>query len=336
MPWTPGAALPDPSGPGYPPPAGMPTVPGVAVRPSSWPRGSEPNGPVGPQPPGAAIRPLGNARPCEGAQVLARVPNNNVILSSDVLLGLDEFLSRNRDSKASAVDIEKQRVAVVREVTAGLDQIVAHLADPDPGSYVDPQRRVLIQQILHQQIERKLVFQDFLRTVPKEALPNVGQLVPSRVRADRIARKLLKAREGPIAQDLEWALRSHGSSLKHEQRMFLEEVIYGQWIRDKVKVDKNKEVTHGPDCSLGTRPMRRISTGRPEPSGKNSWSCSRSTPAARKPRTCWPRWETRCWPGRRWRTWPARISDGVTAAQGGLRDWTSQGSLASEELDRAV
>ena len=126
-------------------------------------------------------------------------------------------------------------------MTAGLDQLVAHLADPNPASFVDPARRQLIQQILRQQIERKLVFQDFLRGVQKEVLPKIEQSVNREFEQSELP-KLLK-QERPIAQDLEWTLRSHGTSLERQRQMFLEEVVYEQWINEKVKTPEARKTT---------------------------------------------------------------------------------------------
>jgi parvulin-like peptidyl-prolyl isomerase len=277
--------------------------------------------------------------PCESAQILVRLPND-VVLTSDVVAvtNIDDLLARNKDKNDKTSDAEavKQRAEIIREAQAGIGQLVAHLGDPDPGSFVDPPRRALIQQLLHQQIERKLIYQDFLLNgPPKEALPGIEQMIDREF--DRMQLPKLLKRENAVArQDLEWKLRAQGSSLERERRMFMEEVVSEQWMRDKVKDDKGEDPTHEQLLSWYQahlqefeKPARArwdelmVSFSKYNSSGEAYAAIAQmgnqvvlfGVPLAEVAR--------------------AR-SDGPTADQGGRRDWTTKGSLVSEELDRAL
>ena len=131
----------------------------------------------------------------------------------------------------------------MRELSVGIRQLIEHLGDPDPGSYVDSQHRALIQQLVRQQVERKLIYQDFLRTVPNDALPSVQQMVDRQFEQSELP-KLLEREGAQSRQDLEWKLRAAGSSLDREKRIFMEQAIAEEWIREQVKGPEKDEVTH--------------------------------------------------------------------------------------------
>ncbi|MGD0900199.1 MAG: peptidyl-prolyl cis-trans isomerase, partial [Thermoguttaceae bacterium] len=334
-----GPGAPNPWGNSSGNPAGPPTCPTAPPRPDTWPGGRPPAivpgtqpPPGGPYPPAAGRFPPADVKPCESAQILGRVPGD-VVLVSDLYAQADELLNRNKD-KIPAKDFEKQRAELVRELTAGIQQLVEHLGDPNPGSYVDASRRALIQQLLHQQIERKMIYQDFMRTVPKEALPNIEQMVNREFERMQLP-VLLKRENVQSREDLEWKLREHGSSLDREKRIFMEQAVAEQWIQQQVKGEKEVEITHEQMLawyqahladfekparaqweelmvSLGKYPRRGDAYAAVAAMGNQVLAGASLADVAR-----------------------AR-SDGPTAAKGGLRDWTSKGSLVSEELDRAL
>ena len=202
-----GPAPPGALGSGYVVP-GPSMPPSSPVRPDAWPGGPGPAAPIGPLPRPAAPYVPSPLLPCETAQTVARVPND-VVLTGDLFATLDELMGQNKD-KIPAADLAKQHADAVRELTAGVRQLLEHLGDADPISYVDPARRALIQQLLHRQVERKLIYQDYLRTVPKEALPNVEQMVTRQFEQTELP-KLLEREGAQSRQDLEWKLRARAA-----------------------------------------------------------------------------------------------------------------------------
>ncbi len=184
---------------------GAPTRPGEAIRPASWVGGMPPPSAGGMPPASAALaqQPAWGAIPCEEAQILARVATE-VVLSHDLFAAVDDLISRNKE-KLAADQIEKQRAALAEQVTAGLRQLLAHMNDPDPGSYVDPQQRALLVQLLGQQVEIKLIYQDFRRNIPAENLPHVEEQLGREFEQTGLP-DLMKREGVQTRQDLVWKL----------------------------------------------------------------------------------------------------------------------------------
>jgi parvulin-like peptidyl-prolyl isomerase len=342
---------------------GPPSQPGQSIRPSSWPGGS-PSGPnpgygvvpaqyVAPVPPGAyppvagiqpgmppqlarpQTPPVDDAKPCDNAQILARV-GTDVVLTGDVVGGIDEMLNRNKD-KIPAGQMEKQRAMMVTEATAGLGQLLAHMNEPKPGSFVDPNRRALIQQLLHQQIEVKMLYLDFRRTVPSEALPNIEAMLARQFEQSEL--KALMKRENVISQaDLEMKLREKGSSIDREKRMFSERTIGQQWIHDQLNKGKDgidEEVTH--DQMLEWYQAHLTEFDKPARARWEELTVSFAKfPTHDAAYAMLAQWGNQVLAGAALADVAKAHSDGLTAAQGGRRDWTTKGALASDALDRAL
>ncbi|MGA2065848.1 MAG: peptidylprolyl isomerase [Thermoguttaceae bacterium] len=306
--------------------------PNFPVRSDMWPGGGSGSaGMIGPLPRLGPYQP-GPLKPVETAQTLARVPND-VVQTGDLFAVLDELVAKNL-GKAPAAELEKQRVEAVRELTAGIRQLVEHLNDPDPGSYVDSARLALIQQLLHQQVERKLIYQDFLRTVPPEALPNVEQMVNRQFDQTELP-KLLRREDAESRQDLEWKLRARGSSLDREKRIFMERAVADEWVQEQIKGEKTQEVTHEQMLNWYQAHLKEF-----EKPARARWE--ELAVSLAKHRSSEEAYAAVAAMGNQVLAGApladvARArSDGPTADQGGLRDWTSQGSLVCEDLDRTL
>ena len=312
----------------YPPPAAG-QYPNPAASPatgySPMPPAGALGGPMQPQP-----APSADAVPCESAQVLARV-GNDVVLTSDVIAGIDDLIARNKD-KIPADQVEAQRKQVVQEVTAGIQQLLAHINEPNPGAQVDPQRRAIIQQLLRQQIETKLIYQDFRRTVPTEGLPNIEQALTRQF--DQTELKKLFSRENVQSRpDLEWKLRARGSSLDREKRMFMERVVSQQWIQEQIKFDK--EVTH--EQMLSWYQAHLVQFEKPARARWEELMASSSQYRSNEEAyAAVAQMGNQVLSGAPLAEVAKAQSAGPTAAKGGLRDWTTKGALTSEQVDRAL
>ena len=172
--------------------------------------------------PGGAVSgpPVAPARLCGGAQILGRV-GNEIVLTSDVVIGIDDMIA-NAKGRIPPDKVAEQRAALVQEVTAGIDAFNAHYLDPDPVKAMSLSQRGLINQLLRQQIDVKMIFQDFRKTVPKEALPSIEENVNRHFDENQL--KVLMKRENVVSRaDLENALHAKGSSLDREKRIFMEQ-----------------------------------------------------------------------------------------------------------------
>lgn len=356
MPFAPVSAASVTREPGYGIVPGAPSAPTESIRPASWPGAAPPAGATvypaptyypptpAPYPAGTPMSPAGpfgapmpqqpspsaDAAPCEGAQILARV-GTDVVLTSDVIAGIDDLISRNKD-KIPADQVENQRKQVVQEVMAGIRELLAHINEPSPGSQVDPQRRAILQQLIRQQIETKLIYQDFRRTVPAEGLPNIEQALTKQFEQTEV-KKLLKRENTESRQDLEWKLRARGSSLDREKRMFMERVVAQQWIQEQIKLDK--EVTH--EQMLSWYQGHLVEFEKP---ARARWEeLMAATSKYRSNEEAYAavaQMGNQVLSGAPLAEVAKAQSHGPTATTGGVREWTTKGALTSEQVDRAL
>ncbi len=295
------------------------------------------------QVPGGAMcgLPVGPAELCGGAQVLARV-GNDVILASDVyLFGIDDLMASAK-GRLPPEKFAEQRAAIVEEVMAGIRELNAHYQDPDPAKAVSLSHRGLLNQLVRQQVNVKLLYQDFLKTVPKEALPSIEENVRRYFEETQL--KVLMKRENVVSRaDLENALRAKGSSLDRERRNFGEQFVAQQWVHEKVKpvgeggekgTDKD-EVTHEEMRIWYQQHLKDF-----EQPAKARWEELMITfsrhPNRDEAYAAIAALGNRVLHGASLADVARSASEGPTARQGGQRDWTHQGSLSSEALDQAI
>jgi parvulin-like peptidyl-prolyl isomerase len=221
---------------------------------------------------------------------------------------------------------------LVQQIDVGVKQLMAHMNDPDPASFMDAPSRNVLNQLVRMQVETKLIYQDFRRTVPAENLPNIEQALTRSFEQTEL--KSLMKREGVEARpDLEYKLRAKGSSLDREKRIFMERAISQQWIHQQIKLDE--EITHEqmlawyqahladyekPARATWDELMVSFSKFRSDDEARDAIALLGNQVLAGAPLA---------------EVAKAR-SDGPTAAHGGRRDWTTKGSLASEELDQTL
>ena len=280
--------------------------------------------------PGAAPATL-----CEWSQILGRV-GNDVVLTSDVLIGIDDMLARAK-GKIPPEKMPEQRALLVAEVTEGIKELNAHYTDPDPVKAMSPQHAGLINQLVRQQIDVKLIFQDFLKTIPKEGLAGIQENVYRHF--EEIQIKSLMKREKVVSRaDLETALRAKGSSLDRERRIFMEQLVAQQWIQQKVKGDKGEkeeEVTHEEMLTWYQAHIKDF-----EHPAKARWEELMAGfirhPDHGEAYNAAAALGNRVLAGASLADVAKSASEGPTAREGGQRDWTQKGSLASEALDQAV
>ena len=106
---------------------------------------------------------------CEEAQILARA-GTDVILTCELFAALDETLARSK-SRLKPAEYELQRRQLIEMVRGGINELMAHAADPVPSATLDPQVRGLMMQLLHGQIETKLIYQERTARSPRKISP---------------------------------------------------------------------------------------------------------------------------------------------------------------------
>jgi PPIC-type PPIASE domain len=244
----------------------------------------------------------------DGCQVIARV-------DGQVVLACEQLWQVNRM-------IEKSRV-------------------PVPDKQLPEVRDQLMKQQLANNLDTKLLYGQFLHNFPAENLPHIEENLQKPFEQQEMPR-LMKILEVDSQKDLELKLCKLGSSLNDAKRSFNERVIAQEWVRSKVKI--NEEVSpvdmleyyqsHLADydfpatarweelmvradrfkspsdayaalCGMGNEVMRKLATN-PVASAPIFADIAKAK------------------------------SQGFTASDGGINDWTTKGALKDEAIDVAL
>ncbi len=237
--------------------------------------------------------------PDEGARVLAMV-GDQTILASDLLTQINESLLPYKDQASEA------------ELNALRDR--------------------LMRERLPQLIERKLIFYDFVKDIPFDQLPKIEHDVFKYFNEDHLP-KILKERKLRSAAEFDAKLRSLGSSLAAQQRMFFEEVVASQAVQRESK--QAAEVTHDELLSYYEEHIADYSFP-----AKVKWERIAvditKYPTKEAAYNAAAHLGNEVYQGGSLPDVARRASDGPQAPNGGQYDWTSKNSLKNVELDRLL
>jgi len=260
-----------------------------------------PRGPIGESEPsqrwdGSEVE---GAVPCESAQILARV-GANVILASEVLAAVNEILVQYRDK------IPKEQLEI--------------------------QRKMLIKRLLEQRIDIKLIHQDALRNIPSENIAKITERLEEQFELVEVPRRMKVAEIGSRSE-LDQKLQALGTSLDREKRTFSERVLAQQWLNQQVKSDE--EISHEEMLAYYQEHLSEF-----EYPARARWEQltvrKNKFPMAAEARAELARMGNQVIDGTPLAEIAKTQSHGPTASEGGVRDWTTQGSLVSESLDKAL
>jgi parvulin-like peptidyl-prolyl isomerase len=189
-------------------------------------------------------------------------------------------------------------------------------------------------------VDRKLLYDQFRRNVPAENLPRIEESLREPF-DERELPELLKELGVDNQRDLERELARLGSSLADVRRAFNEKVIASEWIRSKVKI--NEEVSpdemleyyraHLADYEYPTQARWEelmVRKGRFDDPGEAY------AELARMGNEVWELGTARGVEGPAFADVAKAKSDGFTAKNGGVHDWTTQGALKSTAIDEAL
>ena len=140
----------------------------------------------------------------------------------------------------------------VGDVMPLVEQVMApRLAELDPKvveqqkAAIEEQKEKLMRQALDGAIQTKLLYLDFLRTIPadklKEALPNITKRAEEQFYEKQLPDAMKKAKV-ETSIELDAKLREFGSSLQRQKQSFVERAM-GQSVIAQ-KVDYEPEITH--------------------------------------------------------------------------------------------
>lgn len=106
---------------------------------------------------------------------------------------------------------------------------------------LEEQRQMALRELLPGVIDTKMVYLDFIRTIPQDKLKEMQAHLDTQY-AEFQLQKDLDQYGVHTAAELDIILRNEGSSLEKKKRLFLEQIIASQQLRTHVKPDT--EVTH--------------------------------------------------------------------------------------------
>lgn len=235
----------------------------------------------------------------DGATVVAQV-NGEPILASDLLPSVNWLIAKN-----------------IKRIK------------PDE---VPAARQFLLQQRLESTIMLKLLSAEARRSIPAKGIEQFESRITEYFFKDEVP-ALMKEYEAQSRAQLELQLRKLGTSLEREKKAWSEKVLAQQWLASKITDEK--EVTH-PDLLAyyheNTAEFQFPSRARWEQLSVGYGS--RFTRDEARQRIAWM--GDQVLRGVPFAEVAKRYSDGLTAAQGGQKEWTTRGGLASEVLDQAL
>jgi hypothetical protein len=236
---------------------------------------------------------------CKGAQILARV-GSEVVLASEVVPAVNEALAPYKD-----------RI---------------------PPYQLELQRRLLIEQQLKGPVETKLIYLDAHRTIPKENLPHIEKTLGEQFEQSEL-KKLMKAAKVETRRELDRKLREMGTSLERRKQAFMQRALAQTWVRQQLNF--KEEITYDQMWEYYSR--YKAEFFKPSRARWEELTVSFSKhPDKQEAYAAIVKMGNRVLAGVPLTDVARNFSDGTTASEGGLRDWTHGGSLVCKTLDRAL
>ncbi len=242
--------------------------------------------------------PRPDATPCEGAEILGRI-GSEVILAKELSWGIAELRSQNKEA---------------------------------PKDLLEAKIREILKQRLAQRIDEKLIVQDARRTIPTDNFPKIKDNVAREFESSQVPR-LTKATGARTRQELENAMEASGSSLEMQKQNFVDGVLAHEWLRQQVKIDE--DVGHEQMLTCYREHASQFETPARARWEQLTVRISRF-PGREEAHAALAQMGNHVLDGAPLAEVAKAQSHGSTAQHGGAWDWTSQGSLASPLLDRAI
>lgn len=289
----------------------------------------QPQQSFGNQPPGNFAAPpqtpTGN-EPAPVARLRMEVgPGNQLPAQATLNTGPAELVS------ASVLARVGTEVILASEVIPPVEARLKQAKGKVPPSQLEKLREGLIKKQLQRIIERKILYIEAKRDIPEEAMADVrGQL-------DGAFEEYLTTiiAEGKLSgrAELQAVFEEQGITMANQKRQFQETTLARQWLRQNTKI--NETVTreelleyyneHKDDYKI---------------TAKARWQelmiSFDKVPGEEQAFDTLAAMGNRVLDGEAFEVVAKRSSHGVTAAEGGYRDWTEKGALVCEELDNAL
>lgn len=249
-----------------------------------------------------------------------------------------EMPSRGRSSRGEIIQSTQILAWVGSEAILAGDLLgrINELLQPAVGkateAQLDEQRWILMERMLPSAVESKLVFLDFVRRMEQEQVDAVRTSVYEQFDEKQLPRLVEQAKLKSPAE-FERRLRAFGTSTEYMRRSFFEQVAAREMIRQHESDDD--EVTH--DELLIYYKQHADEFAFP---AKCRWEHLMVQFAAydskQQAYRAIAKMGNAVLRGAKLSVVARRDSEGPTAEDGGVHDWTTKGSLVSIALDEAI
>jgi parvulin-like peptidyl-prolyl isomerase len=193
-------------------------------------------------------------------------------------------------------------------------------------------RLKIYQQVIGQHLETLLVYVDACRMIPEENLPEIREKVNEAFDQEQLPRMVQAAGVGSV-REYEQLLRSQGQSLERMRKMFFERALAQEWLQQNANT--SGEIPHAEMIAWYQNHLDEY-----EFQAKVKFEQMTVKVNQKQPRNqAWNRLAAMgndVLNGRSFSEVAKESSEGPTASQGGLYEWTTQGSLVSEVIDNAI
>jgi len=291
-----------PSGGRYPLPSAVPgpmTQPTLVGRPASWP-GGNPGGPPSTQ---------ASFQASPGGPAVESLPSAQVI----AVVGPEAIL---------ASDLMGRYKAYVEAQASGA-----------PASVLAQQREELIAS-LKNMVEAKLLYVDAIKTIPADAQKDIEQQINASFDETQV-KDLMERTKTKTTAELDAKLHEYGTSLERRRRAFFELQLGRLWLQQQTKKEGDDDIQFTAMWDYYQKHIHDY-----DYTAKARWEELMvrfdrfATKAEAYPALC--EMGNQVLHGAPFGEVAKARSQGPTADQGGLRDWTTKGSLRSDVLDRAL
>jgi hypothetical protein len=331
----------------------LPQVPGAVMRPDGWPRGPLPDeielgdaeaDEAGSDRQAAEVvrdavaravdkekHVLSSIRTVPGAAVEPSAAASGGDAESGVVrIGYDEAISLD-----TALVVARVGSEVVLESDLLTPKAVEWLESVSAGLSPEQVRELRLQicrQVIDPHVETLLVFNDALREIPSDKLPEVRRSV-DKAFDENILPQLVRDANAVNALEYERFLRSKGQSLERMRKQFFERGLAQEWLRKNSRADE--EIPHGDMIAWYQSNIAEFEY----PARAKFEALTVKTAGRRSRQEAWDMLAgmgNEVLAGRPFAEVARGRSEGPTAQSGGAFDWTGKGSLASKPLDEAI
>jgi len=265
--------------------------------------------------------------------VLARV-GSEVILAADLLAAMDRIIRQNIGRKQlDPEELERQRKQTVEEIRRAIHE--AQQRAERPGTVMTTsagQRAAMLAQLLRRQVDGRLIFLDAKQQIPAESFTQVEE----QVRRHYDEREVPKLREQLGASswaELDRALRARGTSLELDYRVFLEQTLAQQWLRQQAKVDE--EITYDQMMAYYSTHLDEF-----DKPARTRWQELRVSfsqhPSKAEAFAAIATMGNQILDGADFAEVARSGSDGPTASEGGVREWPEESGFLAPVVRRAI